>query len=98
MRPKSAVESPSGSLLNSQVTRPLVSSKIHFQTMVPVSAGVAQASITQLATKVAIRLPSRLSSSPTRVPRIIVSTTLAAAKSTVLRSTVRKNGSPRIWA
>src|SRR5688572_27087626 len=95
-RPNTEFDRPSGSALNSQVTRPLVSSKIHFQTIAPVSAGVAQANITQLPTNVDILGRSRFISSPTSVPRIIVSTTLASAKTTVLRSTVRKNGSPMI--
>src|ERR1700754_3644082 len=55
-RPNNAVDQADGSALNSHVTRPLVSSKIHFQVIVPVRAGVAHARSTQPPTNAAIRL------------------------------------------
>ncbi len=60
------------------------------------TAGVAQASRAAPDTNVAIRRPSRFSSSPTRVPVSSVSGTTTAAKIRLIRSDSQNSGSDKI--
>ncbi len=59
------------------------------------TAGVAQARTETEDTKAAILRPRRLSSTPTRVPTMSVSGTMATADSTLSRSDSQNSGSCR---
>ena len=66
---------------SAQLTRPYSVSNIHCQTIVAVSAGIAQATISEAETNSRIALPSASSSRAMSTPSTIVRTTLTKQKS-----------------
>ena len=78
------------------MSTPYCVSKIHPQTIVADSGGIAQARRRPIETIVRRTLPSRLSSRAIRMPRIMVATTHTAANATDLPSTPQNSGSVRI--
>ena len=74
---------------SAQLARPYWVSKIHCQITVAVSAGIAQARISDVATSSRIFLPSAFSSSAISMPSTIVRATLTAQKIRVRHSTVQ---------
>jgi hypothetical protein len=74
-----------------RIAGPRRASKMKTHTYVPVTAGIAQATMIAVDRNPRIHGPSRKRSRPTRVPNATVSTTLTTAKTTVLGSTIRQS-------
>jgi hypothetical protein len=89
-------KSPTPSRVSSQFTTPNSKSNIHCHSATAVSTGVAHAATSPAVTSTRMPLPSRRSSSATRVPRSMVRPTQTAAKATVLATTVQKKLSLRM--